>query len=303
MFESKIASRIAFIGGGNMAEAIIGGLLQGHYPTGKIIVSEPLQSRQQYLKAKFSNLQVVSSNVAAISGEASELSGGHADVVIFAVKPQVLQQVAQLLSTEVIKWRPLVISIAAGIRTEDLEKWLLFGRPDAEPLSIIRAMPNTPALQKQGATALYATSKAKDNQRADAYKILDSVSQRIYWVENEEHLDIVTALSGSGPAYYFKFMAAMIRTATQLGLPNDISRGLAAQTCIGAGQMVLGTLDDCSELQRKVTSPNGTTEAAIKVLNSHNVSNALEAAILAAHRRSKELGETYSVASAQQGNL
>jgi len=274
-----------------MAQAMIGGLL-ANYPPSNITVSEPVSSRAKFLSDAY-KIRVVNSNEDAISG-ACHPTLRPADVVVLAVKPQVLKTVASGIAKTVQEHRPLILTIAAGIRCEDLGRWL--GNQNSETenhVAIVRAMPNTPALVGCGATGLFATNSVSSLQKTLAFNVLSAFSERIYWVDKEDLLDVVTALSGTGPAYFFLVVECLVDAATKLGLPRDIATGLAEQTCLGAGKMVCESEDSPAILRQKVTSPGGTTEAAIKSLESNGVRKLWQDAILAATRRSKELGDEY----------
>lgn len=196
---------IAFIGGGNMAEAIAGGLLANGYPTHKIRVSEPFPDRVRYLNERYPSLNVVADNHAAVRGaDDPDTTALRADVVVLAVKPQILSTVVLNLAPTMQAVNPLVISIAAGIRTEDILRWA-----GSEDVALVRCMPNTPALVLEGAAGLYATSNVSGEQKETAERILGAVSKKVCWVPKESALDAVTAVSGSGPAYFFLLMEAM----------------------------------------------------------------------------------------------
>ena len=202
--------------------------------------------------------------------------------MVLAVKPQVLQDVAGDLSAALAQQRPLVISIAAGIREATLRSWL------GENTAIVRAMPNTPALVQSGATALYANTRVTEQQRSLAESILRAVGL-VIWVEDEDLMDAVTALSGSGPAYFFLFMEAMQAAGMELGLPADTARLLTLQTAFGAARMALESPEDAGTLRRHVTSPGGTTEAAINILQQGELQELVRRALQGAAERSKEL--------------
>lgn len=208
-----------------------------------------------------------------------------ADVVILAVKPQSMQQTVTALATMLAKRQPLVISVAAGIETAAISRWSGF-----EP-AIVRAMPNTPSLLRSGAAGLFANSRVEEHQRTLAESILRAVGMTI-WVENEALLDCVTALSGSGPAYFFYFMEIMEKTGIELGLTEEQSRNLVLQTALGAAKMALESDLDPQELRKQVTSPGGTTEKALAVMQEHRLEEIIRLAIEAAAERSRELART-----------
>ncbi|TPX39890.1 pyrroline-5-carboxylate reductase [Synchytrium endobioticum] len=295
------SKRIAFIGGGNMASAMIGGLLANAYPPTNIVVSEPTPERAAHLEALF-NINVASTNEDAVqfTGHPSRKP---ADIVILAVKPQVMKLAASALAKAVQSTRPLVISVAAGIRTVDLNRWLSSDEngsilPSARNIAIVRAMPNTPALVSEGATGLFAGLGVTHQQKIETYNVIASVSSRTYWVEQENLIDVVTALSGSGPAYFFFMIECLEQAAHQLGLPKDVARGLAAQTAFGAGKMAVTSKHEPRELRLQVTSPDGTTEAAIRTLETAGTRKIFAQAVVDAMKRSMELGELFGKDSA-----
>jgi pyrroline-5-carboxylate reductase len=199
-----------------------------------------------------------------------------------AIKPQLAKAVAQELAPVVQANRPLVISIAAGIRELSLRNWL------GKDIAIVRAMPNTPALVRSGATALFANSAVSKEQKNLAESILRAVGMTL-WVDDEGLMDAVTALSGSGPAYFFLIMEALENAGHHLGLPHDTARLLAMQTAFGAAKMALESSEELAALRQRVTSPGGTTERAVKVLQEHRLEAIFDEALRAAHQRSKEL--------------
>ncbi|KAF9405124.1 hypothetical protein BGZ94_003746 [Podila epigama] len=309
-------SRLAFIGGGNMAEAILGGLLATGYPLSQCVVSEPLQARCEFLHKKYPGLQVLSgpsANQLAVNGSVSPAStaamfsegvvhmnptaaSSHSDfaaaeVVILAVKPQVLRTVVEDLSSVLQKKKPLVISIAAGIETSAIARFMAAGsRLDPRSLPpVIRAMPNTPSLVLEGATGLYATSDATPTQRKLAESLMGAVSRQVSWVERESLIDTVTGISGSGPAYFFLMMEAMEDAGVALGMDRETAKALTIQTCLGAAKMAQQSTDDLKTLRVKVTSPNGTTDAAIKTLEAGGFRELVRKGVSAADARSRDL--------------
>jgi len=210
----------------------------------------------------------------------------HAQVLILAVKPQLAKAVAQQAASVIQKQRPLVVSIAAGIRETDLRSWL------GEDMAIVRTMPNTPALVRSGATALFANSMVNNEQKDLAESILRAVGMTL-WVKNEDLMDAVTALSGSGPAYFFLIMEALESAGEHLGLPRDTARLLTLQTAFGAAKMALESSEELAELRHRVTSPGGTTERAIQVLQKQHVEAAFDEALRAAYQRSVELAQIF----------
>jgi len=287
-------ARICFIGGGNMAAAFLGGLVHVFEPH-HLVVYEPNAEAAKKLQDEYGCV-LASDNVQAIEGGApipnSNERSGPADVVVFAVKPQILRAVAKSAAPSVAKVNPLVISIAAGIRTVDLERWL----HRQNPIAVVRAMPNTPALLGEGATGMFPNKYVTDTQKKLAYDIMQAVSKSLIWVHDEALIDVVTGLSGSGPAYFFLFIKSLEDAAVELGLNRESARNLAAQTAVGAGLMVLEQASqgvDPDELRRRVTSPQGTTEAGVKQLEQRGFKDIVSHCVKAASARGKELGDVF----------
>jgi pyrroline-5-carboxylate reductase len=264
-------SKIVFIGGGNMAGALVGGMAQAGYPMEDVWVVEPDTSKHGALR-EYAGL-----NVTDQSGEADD-----AAVIVLAVKPQILQSVARSFAASVQKNKALVVSIAAGIHANDLSRWL------GGNVSIVRAMPNTPSMVQTGATALLANEHCSEKHRQLAEMILRAVGLTV-WVKSESQMDAVTAVSGSGPAYYFMFMNAMATAGVELGLDAATSRLLTVQTALGAAKMALESSDELSTLQSNVTSPKGTTFAAIQSFEANGLPDLVEKAMQACAERSAEL--------------
>ncbi len=265
---------IAIIGGGNMARSLIGGLIADGMDARRIRVSDPDANQLTRLREQFQVSTFVSNIEAARD----------ADVVLLAVKPQVARSVVIELGPAVEKARPLIISIIAGLREADLQRWLGF---DA---AIVRTMPNTPALVQAGATALHANVSVSDGQREIAETIMRAVGITV-WLVDEAHMDTVTALSGSGPAYFFLVMEHLERAAVELGLPADTARLLTLQTAFGAAKMALESPEDAATLRRRVTSPGGTTEQALRVFEEHKLGEIFKLAVAAARQRGSDLAE------------
>ncbi len=255
-----------------MAASLIGGLLQDGHPAKLISVVEPMDERRLYMSAEYG---VACSATADLSS---------AEVVVLAVKPQVMQVVARQLSAQVQAHGPLVISIAAGIRCADLARWLDGHR------KIVRCMPNTPALIQSGATGLFALPQVSHADRTIAESVLRAVGLTL-WVEDEQLIDAITAISGSGPAYFFRFMEALQSAGENLGLSSASARLLTLQTALGAARMALESSEDVSKLRRQVTSPRGTTEAALKQLESDDFAGIIGRAAEAAAARAAELAD------------
>ena len=269
--------RLAFIGGGNMADALISGLTKRGLPAGRIVVADPSREQLEYLVRKY-GISSAADNVSAATG---------AEVVILAVKPQQMRAVALGLSPHLAQApHPLIISIAAGIPHAALARW--FGAQ----IPVVRTMPNRPAFDGFGATGLYAPASVGAANRALAEAIMAAVSATV-WVEHESQMDTVTALSGSGPAYFFLFMEALEAAAHERGLPNDIAHKLTLETAFGAAQMARHSTESLATLREQVTSKGGTTAAALAVLDAAGLRGIVAHAVAAADRRSAELAAEY----------
>ncbi|MCD0188705.1 pyrroline-5-carboxylate reductase [Acinetobacter sp. PW68] len=264
---------ISFIGGGNMAQALIGGLIARGLPPTRITVSDPVEQVRDLLKEK--DVHVTEDNLAAIA---------QADIVVFAVKPQVLAQVLRPLYGQFDD--KLVISIVAGAEIATISELLGTER-------VVRVMPNTPALVQTGAHGLYATEQVNSTDRELASQVLAATGLTI-WVNSEAQIDAVTAVSGSGPAYFFYLMESMIRAGKNLGLDEKVATALTLQTALGAAQMAITSSNTPAELRKNVTSPNGTTQAAIEVFDHAQISQNIQAALAAAKTRSQELAQELS---------
>ena len=265
---------IGFIGAGNMARSLVGGLIsQGIVPS-DILMSdlhpETLEKLHQELGIR------TTQNNHEVAAQAT--------TIILAVKPQVMKSVIESIREPLQQHRPLIISIAAGTPCANLMQWL-----DA-PIPLIRCMPNTPALVQTAASALYATPHTKTEHKLTAEQILQSVGLAV-WVENEEQLDAVTALSGSGPAYFFYLMEAMIQAGLTMGLSETLSCQLTLQTALGAAKMAQQSALDPAKLRAQVTSPGGTTAAAIQHFEQMNLGQHITDALQAAHIRAQELAQ------------
>ena len=255
-----------------MATALIKGLLAKGYPCSKIWASDPNAEQLEKLKNDTS-INVSTDNPIVI---------GEADIVVLAVKPQLVEKVLQPLQNALNAKTVLLISIAAGISIKTLESF------SSKSQAIVRCMPNTPALVEAGASALYANSCATEDQRQQAQSILSAVGL-VCWLQNESDIDTVTALSGSGPAYFFLFIEALQAAAIAQGLDPAIANKLALQTAFGAAKLALSGDGDVAELRRKVTSPGGTTEAALTQFEKDDFSNIIARAVAKAKARSEEL--------------
>jgi pyrroline-5-carboxylate reductase len=270
-------SRIAFIGGGNMARSLIGGLIRNGASAQSIDVAEPGTELRAALARDF-QIAVHAHN---------ETAAQAADVLILAVKPQVMKAVCGGLSALVQARRPLVISIAAGIRIGQLEHWL------GGKVALVRCMPNTPALIGAGATGLCANAAVDAERRALAQSILGAAGLSL-WIDDETLMDTVTALSGSGPAYFFLLVEALEDAAVAQGMPRATARALAIQTCAGAGRMLAEDGAAPAELRERVTSPNGTTQAALDSFAASGFRETVARAIAAATRRGQELSALFN---------
>ncbi|MEX6501911.1 pyrroline-5-carboxylate reductase [Pseudomonas zhanjiangensis] len=269
--------RIAFIGAGNMAASLIGGLRAQGVEASAIRASDHGAEQRTRISAEH-GIETFASNAEAIQGSA---------VIVLAVKPQVMKAVCLELAEHLADGQ-LIVSIAAGITCASLEGWLSQAG-QASP-AIVRCMPNTPALLRQGVSGLYANARVSAEQRRQAEQLLGAVGLAL-WLDEERLIDAVTAVSGSGPAYFFLLIEAMTAAGEKLGLPRDIAARLTLQTALGAAHMATASDVDASELRRRVTSPAGTTEAAIKTFQAGGFEALVEQALNAAARRSAELAE------------
>lgn len=269
--------KISFIGGGNMARSLIGGLIADGRNPNSIWVTDINSQPLEQLRSRL-GVNTAATNEAAVE---------QADIVILAVKPQVMRDVAQEIRNVTQRRKPLIISIAAGVREQDLEQWL------GGNLAIVRTMPNTPALVQTGATALHANPRVNTPQRNEAETIMRAVGITL-WLEDESLMDVVTALSGSGPAYFFLVMEALEAAAIRLGLPEETARLLTQQTAFGAAKMALESPEDAATLRVRVTSPGGTTEQALKVFEDGGLRALIDKAVAAATRRSAELASYFA---------
>lgn len=257
-----------------MARSLVGGLLKNGWSHDSLLVSDPDPAARHTLEQAL-GIKTTDNNVEAV---------GLADIVVLAIKPQILPLVAKELADVLNKKKPLVISIAAGIRTGSLGKWL------SDDVSLVRAMPNTAALIGSGATGLYA-DKHVDAELRDTAETILRAAGIVVWVDNEDLMDVVTALSGSGPAYFFLVMEALEEAAIKQGLSADTARLLTLETAFGAAKMALEDSEGLANLRQRVTSPGGTTEKAIESFENNNIRAMFEDALDAATRRSRELAE------------
>jgi len=256
-----------------MARAIAGGLIRSGYDPSHVLISEPLAKQRDVLATEFSG-STISADNNAVAADAGTL--------VLAVKPQILKSVCQDLQRTAQKSMPLVISIAAGPRVDDIDRWL------GGNLEIVRVMPNQPALVDQGISALYANDRTDELGRILAEKVMTAVGQAV-WVEDESLLDAVTAISGTGPAYFYLLIDALIQSGIRLGINPDIARTLAVETARGAATLAAAEAESMSALIERVRSPGGTTTAAFERLDAADVRGIFDDAIEAAKNRSIEL--------------
>ncbi|NDY95541.1 pyrroline-5-carboxylate reductase [Wenzhouxiangella limi] len=264
---------IAFIGGGNMARALIGGLCRGGHPPAAIHVAEPAAAARERLAADH-GVQVTSNNSHAAAG---------AEVIVLAVKPQVMDGVLRELRSA-LQPGALVISVAAGVTLASLRRGL------GDAARLVRAMPNTPALFGAGMTGLVAADGVEPDDRARADRVLESAGETV-WLDDEALMDVVTAVSGSGPAYFFALAEQLALAGERAGLAPAVAAKLARQTAFGAGTMLSRAEQSAGQLREQVTSPGGTTEAALTALSAGGFEDLIEQAVSAAVRRGRELGE------------
>lgn len=270
---------IGFIGGGNMTRAIAGGLLDSGVAAERILVAEPSDEARTALAKVLPGATIEAENDAVARQAAS---------LVLAVKPQVLPDVCRQLSTTVQERQPMIVSIAAGVRAADIERWL------GGMLSVIRVMPNQPALLRRGVSGLFGNVRVVAADRRRAEEIMTAVG-RIVWVDSETDIDAVTAVSGSGPAYFFLLIDALARTGTELGLRPDVATTLAIETARGAAELAACATDSeqatMAQLIARVRSPGGTTMAALEHLDKAGVHAIFAAAITAARDRAVELAD------------
>jgi pyrroline-5-carboxylate reductase len=255
-----------------MAGALIRGLIADGVSPDRLVAADPSADACESL-ARTTGIRTLQDNIAAVAG---------ADVIVLAVKPQVLREVAEAIAESVQQRQPLMVSVAAGIRCDDLDRWLGGG------VALIRTMPNTPAMIQCGATALYANARVSDDQRQQAESLMRAVGI-VQWVADEALIDAVTAVSGSGPAYFFLVIEAMEAAARELGLSDETAHLLTLQTALGAARMALESSEPPEVLRQRVTSPGGTTERALGILEDGGIRDLFRQALRGAHARSREL--------------
>ena len=264
-------NHIGFIGGGNMARSLVGGLIKAGVQTTNISIADPVKSIRQQLGQDFGVTVSAHNNVVARK----------ADILVLSVKPQVLAEAISSISASILGRSILIISIAAGIRMRSLERWI------GDAHAIVRVMPNTPALIGSGISALIANTRVSNQGKKDADLILSTAGTTV-WLENESLLDTVTAVSGR-PAYFFYLMEAIEAAAISEGLDPETARILVTQTALGASKLAMVSNESLTTLRERVTSPGGTTEAALKQMQAGAVFESLQDAVHAAKRRSHEL--------------
>ncbi|MFV8571896.1 pyrroline-5-carboxylate reductase [Marinobacter sp. SBS5] len=265
---------ISFIGAGNMANAIIGGMLDNRFEADNVWVSAPDDSHLQAVRNQF-GVSVTTNNRYCVE---------QADIVVLAVKPQVMADVCRDIAPVVQNTRPLIVSIAAGLTAETIDQWLGGGLP------LVRVMPNTPSLVGKGAAGLFANAKVSEEQKSMIQTVFESIGTAL-WVEDENLIHGVTALSGSGPAYFFLMLEALESAATDAGIEPATARKLAIQTMAGAAEMAARSEHDPAQLKRNVMSPGGTTERAINTFEDGGMRELVKKAYDAAFTRSEEMSQ------------
>ena len=269
---SPASGSIAFIGGGNMARSLIGGLVARGTPATSIRVAEPMAELRDALSRDFGVLTFMDNAAAVISTTAW----------VLAVKPQIMRAVCEQLVDVAQASRPLIVSIAAGITSTQLERWL------GGNIAVVRTMPNTPALLGAGVTGLFANNRVDAAQRGRAASLLDATGKTV-WIEDEAHMDAVTSVSGSGPAYVFLLAEALQTAGEAEGLSAEAARTLVQHTILGAARMLIENDEAPAELRRRVTSPGGTTQAAIETFEAGGFRELIARAIRAATERGRQL--------------
>ncbi|WP_323754404.1 pyrroline-5-carboxylate reductase [Marinobacter sp.] len=265
---------ISFIGAGNMASAIIGGMLDNRFEADNMWVSAPDDSHLQAVRSQF-GVSVSTNNRYCVE---------QADIVVLAVKPQVMADVCRDIAPVVQNTRPLIVSIAAGLTADTIDQWLGGGLP------LVRVMPNTPSLVGKGAAGLFANDKVSDEQKTMVQTVFESIGTAL-WVEDENLIHGVTALSGSGPAYFFLMLEALESAATDAGIEPATARKLAIQTMAGAAEMAARSEHEPAQLKRNVMSPGGTTERAINTFEDGGMRELVKKAYDAAFTRSEEMSK------------
>ena len=273
-----INNKVGFIGGGNMARAIAGGLLRGGMHATDLMIAEPLPAQCDVLRQELYGAMVTDDN---------KHVARDAEVLLFAVKPQILKPVCEELVAEVQASQPLIMSIAAGPMIDDIDAWLGGG------LSVVRVMPNQPALIDQGISALYANERTSSEHRELAEKIMTAVGHAV-WLDAEAKMDAVTAVSGTGPSYFYLLIDVMIEAAIQYGIDPETARSLAVETARGATALAAAETESMASLIERVRSPGGTTTAAFEYLDQTDARGIFAAAIEKAEQRAAELAKLAS---------
>lgn len=275
-----INNKVGLVGGGNMARAIGGGLLRGGMHATDLMISEPLQEQCERLRKELYGAMVTEDN---------KVVARQSEILLFAVKPQILKPVCEDLVEEVQANRPLVMSIAAGPKIDDIDGWLGGG------LSVVRVMPNQPALIDQGISALFANERTSEERKAQAEKIMTAVGHAV-WIDSESKMDAVTAVSGTGPSYFYLLIDIMIESAKKYGIDAETARTLAVETARGATALAAAETESMPSLIERVRSPGGTTQAAFEYLDEKDARGIFAAAIDEAERRAAKLAELASQA-------
>ena len=270
-----ISNKVGLIGGGNMARAIGGGLLRGGMHATDLMIAEPLPKQCERLRRELYGAMVTEDN---------KLVARTAEILLFAVKPQILKPVCQDLVDEVQASRPLIMSIAAGPRIDDIDNWLGGG------LSVVRVMPNQPALIDQGISALFANERTSQDRKDQAEKIMTAVGHAV-WLDAESKMDAVTAVSGTGPSYFYLLIDVMIESAKKFGIDEATARTLAVETARGATALAAAETESMASLIERVRSPGGTTTAAFEYLDSMDARGIFATAIDEAEKRAAELAK------------
>ncbi len=275
-----INTKVGLIGGGNMARAIGGGLLRGGMHATNLMIAEPLVEQCDLLRKELYGAMVTEDN---------QRVAAEAETLLFAVKPQILKPVCEDLSAAAQKSRPLIMSIAAGPQTADIDTWLGGG------MRVVRVMPNQPALIDQGISALFANQATDADGRAMAERIMTAVGQ-VVWLESESKMDAVTAVSGTGPSYFYLLIDIMIEAALKAGIDKKTARTLAVETARGATSLAAAETESMASLIDRVRSPGGTTTAAFELLDARDARGIFADAIDAAENRAAELAKEAATA-------
>jgi pyrroline-5-carboxylate reductase len=267
--------RVAFIGGGNMARALVGGMLVAGYKPSHILISEPLAEHRESLAEEFPGTVIRENNADIVK---------NAECIVLAVKPQILSDVCKPLAAAVQINKPMIISVAAGVRSGDIDTWLGGG------LSVVRVMPNQPALLRLGISGMYANDKTTERQCRTANNIV-STTGPVVTVSTEDDIDAVTAVSGTGPAYFYLLVDMLVKVAEEMGLDHQSALALVLETARGAGEMAEQSGETMDALIARVRSPGGTTAAAFDYIDSTNFRDIFSTAVIAARDRAKDLAD------------